>query len=355
MKYLFFDIECASVRKGSKMCSFGYVLADENLNIIDSDDILMNPKCEWDFYALEHILAHSKEYYESFPSFDEQYDRIKSLFSGDVIALGHGVTNDARFINDDCKRYKLPYIDFVFYDGADIYKEFGNDKYQKSLSKVSEELSSHKQGEKHESKEDAILVYEYMKEICNRLGATMEELLPLVKKCRGENKNGNWIYHSNKKAKQKKPKDRGKLYEYFAMYAVPTEERPNLFLKDKKVAISSNYEKGRLKEMLYIIQLIVNHGGKYTFKAKEADVFVEYIDNKTGYIEWDERCEEVDNEIEKGHKIRKVKLEDFLYALGYDENKIEENYLKAVERVKKIIRKEEIKKEKKKQEKVKSL
>lgn len=355
MKYLFFDIECASVRGGSKMCSFGYVLADENLNIIESDDIIMNPKCVWDLYALNHILAHPKEYYESFPSFDEQYDRIKNLFAEDTIALGHGVTNDVRFINDDCKRYKLPYIDFVFYDGADIYKEFENAKYQKSLSKVSEQLSSHKQGDKHESKEDAILVYEYMKEICKQMEASIEELLPIVKKCRGENKNGNWVYHSNRQSKQKKPKDRGKLYEYFAMYAVPNEERCNLFLKDKKVAISSHYEKGRLKEMLYIIQLIVNHGGKYTFKGEDADLFVKYQVDELGMIEWCPREEKVDEAIEKGKKIRKVNLNEFLYALGYDENKIEDNYLNAVERVKKIIKKEEIKKEKKKQAKAKTL
>ena len=36
MKYLFFDVECANVHHGSKMCSFGYVLTDENLNIIES-------------------------------------------------------------------------------------------------------------------------------------------------------------------------------------------------------------------------------------------------------------------------------------------------------------------------------
>ena len=143
--------------------------------------------------------------------------------------------------------------------------------------------------------------------------------------------------------------------EYFAMYAVPSEERCNLFLKDKKVAISSSYEKGRLKEMLYIIQLIVNHGGKYTFKGENADLFVKYSKDESGMVEWCPREEKVDEAIEKGKKIRKVNLDEFLYALGYDESEVEDNYLKAVERVKKIIRKEETKKEKKKQERAKSL
>ena len=65
--------------------------------------------------------------------------------------------------------------------------------------------------------------------------------------------------------------------------------------------------------------------------------------------------EKYKNQIEKGKKIRKVNLDEFLYALGYDESEVEGNYLKAVERVKKIIKKEELKKEKKKQERAKTL
>ena len=50
-------------------------LTDENLNIIESKDIIMNPKSEWDWYVLENILEEPKEYYEIFPSFDENYKR----------------------------------------------------------------------------------------------------------------------------------------------------------------------------------------------------------------------------------------------------------------------------------------
>ena len=44
MKYLFFDIECSNCHGGiGKMCEFGYVLTDENFNIISQDDIPMSP------------------------------------------------------------------------------------------------------------------------------------------------------------------------------------------------------------------------------------------------------------------------------------------------------------------------
>jgi len=343
MKYLFFDIECASSRNSSKMCSLGYVLSDENFNIIETDDIMMNPKGEWDFYALEHILAHDKEYYESFPSFEQHYDKIKGLFDG-AVGIGHAVINDVRFLNNDCRRYKLPCIDFTFYDGADIYKAFENAKDTKSLAKVSAILGSHTQGEKHESKEDALLVYEYIREICKRLGTNLDGLLPLVKKCRGENKKGIYKYRSQVESKVKKEKDRGKLYEYFVKNVKPNEQCDNKILEGKKICVSQNYEKGRLKEMLLIVQLIKNLGGTYTFDLGSCDVFVKYDLISDGCIEWCESEEVVDEAIENGARIKKVELGKFLEAIGYDESKLESNYIEAVNLLKSIMAKEKNKK-----------
>ena len=44
MKYLCFDIESCDGGRGGSLCSFGYCIADGNFNIIESDDILVNPK-----------------------------------------------------------------------------------------------------------------------------------------------------------------------------------------------------------------------------------------------------------------------------------------------------------------------
>ena len=45
MKYLFFDIECAGVFKNvAKICAFGYCLTDEKFNILEKEDILINPQ-----------------------------------------------------------------------------------------------------------------------------------------------------------------------------------------------------------------------------------------------------------------------------------------------------------------------
>ena len=48
--YLFFDIECANCFGGvGKMCSFGYVVVNQDWTILDEDDVVMNPETEFDW------------------------------------------------------------------------------------------------------------------------------------------------------------------------------------------------------------------------------------------------------------------------------------------------------------------
>lgn len=45
MNYLFFDIECANCFEGkAKICEFGYVLINEQFEIIKKELFLINPK-----------------------------------------------------------------------------------------------------------------------------------------------------------------------------------------------------------------------------------------------------------------------------------------------------------------------
>ena len=68
MKYLFFDIECANRDETGRnqIYSFGYLLTDENLNVIETEkDIVINPDVEqWDWYVVKHMLAYPKRYVE---------------------------------------------------------------------------------------------------------------------------------------------------------------------------------------------------------------------------------------------------------------------------------------------------
>ena len=52
MKYLFFDLEYATSKGGNiKICEFGYVVTDENFQILDRDNFIIN-------YIQYNILMH---------------------------------------------------------------------------------------------------------------------------------------------------------------------------------------------------------------------------------------------------------------------------------------------------------
>lgn len=58
MNYLFYDIECANSFGGTgKICSFGYVLTNENFEVITEDDVLINPNDKWDWYVLKNMRS----------------------------------------------------------------------------------------------------------------------------------------------------------------------------------------------------------------------------------------------------------------------------------------------------------
>ena len=80
MKYLFFDLEYASQKGGtSKICEFGYVVTDENFNILEKDNLIINPniyRYEWDYRVLRKILTRRMKEYEESLTFDKYYEKI---------------------------------------------------------------------------------------------------------------------------------------------------------------------------------------------------------------------------------------------------------------------------------------
>ena len=83
MKYLFFDIECANrdCTGRNQIYSFGYLLADENLRILEEEkDLLINPNIkQWDWKVLKEMLAYPKAKVERQQKFDKVYIKIKNL------------------------------------------------------------------------------------------------------------------------------------------------------------------------------------------------------------------------------------------------------------------------------------
>ncbi len=76
MKYLFFDIECASVFKNTaKICAFGYCLTDEQFHILKKEDILVNP--QGGFHLTDRkgaqglVLPYEYKEFKNYPTFPE--------------------------------------------------------------------------------------------------------------------------------------------------------------------------------------------------------------------------------------------------------------------------------------------
>ena len=56
MKLVFFDIECAGVHKTyAKICAFGYVVCDGQFNILEKEDILINPRGRFEQIGRAHV------------------------------------------------------------------------------------------------------------------------------------------------------------------------------------------------------------------------------------------------------------------------------------------------------------
>ena len=141
--FVFFDCECANTFDGiGKICSLGYVICDDDLNVLESEDVVMNPECDFDWYLFSGKggvkLAYSKDYFRSKPNFAAYYKDIKKLFTtGNRYIAGFAVSNDVGFVNDANERYELPYIQFRAFD-LERYLERKYEKKQKLVEWATE-------------------------------------------------------------------------------------------------------------------------------------------------------------------------------------------------------------------------
>lgn len=182
MDYLFFDIECANCFEGiGKMCSFGYVLTDSNFNIIETDDIVMNPDCEFDWYLYKNKndikLAYSQVFFRSKPNFPNHYGKIRELvLRPDTKVFGFSSLNDIGFVVSACERYKLPVLYFSAYDLEPIIKiedeVYGSlDERCKLLGIDNSDLQAHK------SSDDAIMTMRLLKAFTEKQSVSVDKIM----------------------------------------------------------------------------------------------------------------------------------------------------------------------------------
>ncbi len=130
MKYLFFDIECAATYKGgyTPIYSFGYVLSDDEFNVIKQEDIIINPRIKrskWMKHVYENFLAYDIELVESNYIFSNKYKSIKELLENkDHYSFFFAVNNDdITYLNNECDRYEKDYFKFNAVNVCELIKK----------------------------------------------------------------------------------------------------------------------------------------------------------------------------------------------------------------------------------------
>lgn len=189
VKYLFFDIECANPRFNS-ICTFGYVLTDENFTVLDSRDILINPETSYDKYVVKNILHYPTELLNSQMPFPCFFDEIRAMMCGeDTVVFGFSISNDIRFLNETCIRYRLPAMNYTFYDVQKLFGEYAKMNDQAGIEKAFEVLSLGKPEIVHRSDEDARATMLILKTLVALCGVSSVEYLAKNAHCSGSNRN----------------------------------------------------------------------------------------------------------------------------------------------------------------------
>jgi DNA polymerase III epsilon subunit-like protein len=181
MKLVFFDIECASVNKTvAKICAFGYVVCDEQFNIIKSEDILINPR--GGFHLTDRkgdkgiVLPYAYDKFKDYPAFTAVYPEIKALLEDkDSLVCGHSTMNDVKYLNLETKRFKLPSFNFEFCDSQLIYMTLINDfTHQLGLENIAQFLGV--EFTPHRAVDDAYATMRIVHEMCKKYDCSYSEL-----------------------------------------------------------------------------------------------------------------------------------------------------------------------------------
>lgn len=344
MRYLFFDLEYATSKGGeSKICEFGYVVTDEQFKIIERDNLIIDPnidRSEWDYRVVRTILTRTISEYESCPKFTYYYDRIVRLITGADLVIGHTLDSDAKAINDDCKRYELPSINYDFYDVKLFYKQFANTHRDTGVVTILKELNIQGETNEHDAGVDAFNTMLELKVMLESLEMSIQELIELCPEAK--NKSENYIVKSLQEAQQRREaefkehlsgdgtndifhnKINKRRYLQFLDNAKPRKQGGTK-LKDKKVSISINYEDHHYRQMLNLIQLIVDEGGTVILKASLSDIFMRYeVYNEDGSLREDSKLKYVLEANHNGANIEIIDLDGLLARLGITEKELDE-------------------------------
>jgi DNA-binding protein YbaB len=293
MNYLFYDIECANSFGGAgKICTFGYVLTDENFKIITEDDVLINPNDKWDWYVLKNMLSYKKEDFDGKPSFPDEYRSIKNMLTNpNHITFGFDVINDLKFINDDCKRYNLPKIEIKSYDIQNFYRLYSGIKKRVGLFDIADILGiKYSSLSKHNSRDDAKVTMLVMKEISKKMESSSHELIDMCDKA---------FIDNSKQLKKTYSENLNSFASKFKRIYTRYPDRE----KYLSICFSDTIQENDADKRLELINLIFEKGYNYISKVSECNYYVSNAESGKRDIAYE-------NNIKQGNYIKKITIRE---------------------------------------------
>ena len=187
LKILFFDMEFANGKIPGSVFSFGYVITDEEFNILSGPaDICINPDCEWNEYVVNKILAYPMEMIATSPLFPDCYEQIKSLFESVDVAVGFSVKNDVTALRKACERYALSPIDYRWFDMEKLCRRSDKHKDAHGLAGYVTAWCGEAPENQHRSDGDALATMHLMRAVCQDAHIDAEMLITAYPEYAGE-------------------------------------------------------------------------------------------------------------------------------------------------------------------------
>ena len=286
MKYVFFDIECACVYKSvAKICAFGYVVTDENFNLLAREDILMNPRGKFHLTGRKGseglVLPYEYEDFKQYPVFPTEYKKIKALLEDkDTIVLGHATLNDVNYLNLETKRYRLPSFKFEWHDTQffwmNVEKAFG---HQLGLGAMAQELNV--DFTPHRAVDDAYATMRVCEALVKREGTDMKGLIERYRirpgtlnnyQIRQPSSAGLKSYFAEKAQKREA---HIRAHEQFYRYVNKHKDRRKKTgsLEGKVFCFARELEDD-VEISVRLVAAIFNSGGKYTSHPAQCNVYI---------------------------------------------------------------------------------
>ncbi len=284
MNFVFFDIECASVYKyTAKICAFGYVLCDEKFNIIEKEDILINPKGKFHLTdgRGEHGLVLPYEYsdFKKYPIFTEVYPKIRQLLEDKSnLVFGHATLNDVNYLNLETKRFRLPSFSFTFSDSQLMYMTSVNDfTRQFGLEYITRNLEV--EFTPHRAADDAYATMKVVEALAKKHVCTGTELEKLLGIKRGKisdyrvTRPDSYKFSEYRKMKEQQKEERSKRKVQF-YNSICRRCKPE---SDKLQGMTFNFSRvieDQTAISIPLVEKIRKAGGRYTEKLAECNIYV---------------------------------------------------------------------------------